>query len=374
MACSEPPPELTCVLFPGIVKNVDKAIQCLGGIRNISQVYSQSVKKLSLSFRPEDPFMKKIYGECRKTAGVLLKVKIKKTKIDNELKKEVISTTVVGQVKRIHKFESMCDFQYLPIQREPSGAYQCILDKIFPSGLDNFDFMTESGPMHIVPSTFTRADRPYNYAYTNKRHPEKTEYSDKVLNIHRKSRVIPKLKYVFSLTNELPSEPNEYCLKRINQKIKLQPQVAQELETVKKMFNERPIWSYNMLNYQTKYRMAVLKLILPCVAVYMPNGPWKQLWVRFGYDPRKIPESRVYQILDVRVRHTAGMNAMIMKRDQLTQFKRADRDRRIEKVGVDDGCNPEEVEEGAVCFRPGIVPTQRQMFYQVLFVLLFYKC
>lgn len=30
--------ELFCVLFPGNVKNVDKAIQCLGGIRAISQV------------------------------------------------------------------------------------------------------------------------------------------------------------------------------------------------------------------------------------------------------------------------------------------------------------------------------------------------
>lgn len=30
--------ELTCILFPGIVKNSEKAIQCLGGIKGISQV------------------------------------------------------------------------------------------------------------------------------------------------------------------------------------------------------------------------------------------------------------------------------------------------------------------------------------------------
>lgn len=29
---------LVCVLFPGIVKNEDKAVQCLGGARGISQV------------------------------------------------------------------------------------------------------------------------------------------------------------------------------------------------------------------------------------------------------------------------------------------------------------------------------------------------
>lgn len=30
--------DLVCVLFPGIVNNDEKALQCLGGIKNISQV------------------------------------------------------------------------------------------------------------------------------------------------------------------------------------------------------------------------------------------------------------------------------------------------------------------------------------------------
>lgn len=32
--------ELVCVLFPGVVKNDEKALQCLGGLKVISQVYS----------------------------------------------------------------------------------------------------------------------------------------------------------------------------------------------------------------------------------------------------------------------------------------------------------------------------------------------
>lgn len=30
--------KLTCVLFPGVVKNEERAIECLGGIRAISHV------------------------------------------------------------------------------------------------------------------------------------------------------------------------------------------------------------------------------------------------------------------------------------------------------------------------------------------------
>lgn len=29
---------LTCILFPGVVKNDEKALECLGGIRYISEV------------------------------------------------------------------------------------------------------------------------------------------------------------------------------------------------------------------------------------------------------------------------------------------------------------------------------------------------
>ncbi|RVE48774.1 hypothetical protein evm_006548 [Chilo suppressalis] len=364
---SKPYPDLTCVLFPGIVKNTDKAIQCLGGIRNISQVYSESVKKLGLSYRPEDPYLKKMYADCRKTAGLLVKVRVKKHKIDNELKKEVISTEVVGQVKGIYRFESICDFQYLPIQNDSRGVNNCILDQIFPSGLDAFEFMNEPGPIYIVPSSFSRTEKPYNYAYTNKKNSEKIDYTDKDLIAHRRSRSVPLVRYKFSLTNELPSEPNEHALKRFKQRLKIQPQMAQEFEFIKKMLQERPILSYNMIRYQSKYRLAVLKIILPTVAVHMHEGPWKKSWVRFGYDPRKIPESRIYQTLDFRVRHTAGMNVMVMKRKHLAQYKKAESERRGEKmdIGDDDMVTSEEVVEAAVYFRPGIVPAQRQMYYQL---------
>lgn len=32
------------------------------------------------------------------------------------------------------------------------------------------------------------------------------------------------------------------------------------------------------------------------------TGPWRSLWVRFGYDPRKHPEAKIYQVLDFRIR------------------------------------------------------------------------
>ena len=38
-----------------------------------------------------------------------------------------------------------------------------------------------------------------------------------------------------------------------------------------------------------------------CIASQV-TGPWRSLWVRLGYDPRKIPEAKKYQVLDFRIR------------------------------------------------------------------------
>lgn len=32
------------------------------------------------------------------------------------------------------------------------------------------------------------------------------------------------------------------------------------------------------------------------------TGPWRSLWIRYGYDPRKSPEAKIYQVLDFRIR------------------------------------------------------------------------
>ena len=37
------------------------------------------------------------------------------------------------------------------------------------------------------------------------------------------------------------------------------------------------------------------------VAYKFTTGPFKKMWVKFGYDPRTDPSSKVYQSIDIRV-------------------------------------------------------------------------
>lgn len=48
-------------------------------------------------------------------------------------------------------------------------------------------------------------------------------------------------------------------------------------------------------------RVHLFKSCLPYVAYCIVKGPFRQLWVRFGYDPKQHPESAVYQTIHFRV-------------------------------------------------------------------------
>ncbi|XP_055730437.1 general transcription factor 3C polypeptide 5-like [Salvelinus fontinalis] len=88
------------------------------------------------------------------------------------------------------------------------------------------------------------------------------------------------------------------------------------------MFESWPIWSRNSVKANLDIHPYKLKLLLPIVAYYMVTGPWRSLWVRFGYDPRKTTEAKKYQVLDFRIRcstkHGYTINDMPVKAKRST--------------------------------------------------------
>lgn len=54
---------------------------------------------------------------------------------------------------------------------------------------------------------------------------------------------------------------------------------------LRKLFDVRPIWSRNAVKANISIHPDKLKILLPLIAYYMITGPWRSLWIRFGYDP-----------------------------------------------------------------------------------------
>uniref|UniRef100_A0A182P9H8 Transcription factor IIIC subunit 5 HTH domain-containing protein n=1 Tax=Anopheles epiroticus TaxID=199890 RepID=A0A182P9H8_9DIPT len=97
----------------------------------------------------------------------------------------------------------------------------------------------------------------------------------------------------------------------------------EDVEKVRNAFKIRPIWTRNALVNINKLviHSQTLGLILPSVAFYYVNGPWRGTWVRYGYDPRKHFDARAYQLLDFRVRAIGSLHEYIkIKRLSLTKI------------------------------------------------------
>lgn len=48
-------------------------------------------------------------------------------------------------------------------------------------------------------------------------------------------------------------------------------------------------------------RVHLFKSCLPYVAYSIVKGPYRQMWIRYGYDPKQHPSSAIYQTIHFRV-------------------------------------------------------------------------
>lgn len=87
---------------------------------------------------------------------------------------------------------------------------------------------------------------------------------------------------------EVPSKPNSKALEAAS-KIK-----DGLVEDMTKLFANRPIWSRAALQCHIQgASQERLKQLLASVSYYWLNGPWRALWTRIGYDPRKHPGAKM---------------------------------------------------------------------------------
>jgi general transcription factor 3C polypeptide 5 (transcription factor C subunit 1) len=89
------------------------------------------------------------------------------------------------------------------------------------------------------------------------------------------------------------------------------PQGSDQWESqmvVSRMFDEKPIWSKTSLTERLlekglSFSFGMLRRFLCRIAYYFSSGPFLRFWIKKGYDPRKDPDSRIYQRIDYRVPH-----------------------------------------------------------------------
>lgn len=103
----------------------------------------------------------------------------------------------------------------------------------------------------------------------------------------RNRRPVNAIAFNFSMA-EVPSAPNP---KAAETACKIKDGLV---EIITKLFANRPIWSRTALQCHIRgASQERLKQLLAYVAYYWLNGPWRTLWTRMGYDPRKDPSAKM---------------------------------------------------------------------------------
>ncbi|XLR21912.1 hypothetical protein S83_014640 [Arachis hypogaea] len=313
------------VHYPGYPSTVSRAVDTLGGIQGILKARSSQANKLELCFRPEDPYSHPAFGELHPCNGFLLKISKRKLCSEHDAKangsvpgnitenerqadqpeseglteddkvEECISADkeanlcadVVAHVSEAYHFNGMFDYQYVvPVhaevaQRKKRNWSELEEPHFGEGGLMDVD---HEDIMLIVPPLFAPKDMPENLVL---RPPATSSSKRKQEEIVQPHLEVPK---IVNWEEYIPQGSDQW-----------ESQMA-----VSRMFDERPIWSKDSLierlhDKGLSFSHAMLRRLLSRISYYFSSGPFLRFWIKKGYDPRKDPDSRIYQRLDYRV-------------------------------------------------------------------------
>uniref|UniRef100_A0A673LPV2 General transcription factor IIIC, polypeptide 5 n=1 Tax=Sinocyclocheilus rhinocerous TaxID=307959 RepID=A0A673LPV2_9TELE len=304
---------LVSVEYPGVVNNVDTMLESIGGEEGVSKTYADSSKRLELRFRPKDPFC---YPAIRYSfTNLLLRVR-RRTREGNSAETQ-ISMDIVGLIEITYTFQGMADLQYLATHNDADGNQMSLYDEIILPATAN-----DSERTSVLSSAvcvfwwfdllITFVGFPLNSRETAMQAVLLKDHLIAPNRAHRPNNAI----FVNFDDKTIPTAPLEASVTSWK-KVCVHPNDVKAEQQLRQFFEKRPIWSRNSVKTNINIHPEKMKHLLPYVAYYMLTGPWRSLWVRFGYDPRKTAEAKIYQVLDFRIhygmKHGFGVNDMPVK-------------------------------------------------------------
>ncbi|XP_014597812.1 PREDICTED: general transcription factor 3C polypeptide 5 isoform X2 [Polistes canadensis] len=285
---------------------------------------------------------------------------------------ELPKLKILGRIDTEFQFNNLCDFQYLTMteKKDNPKALESIYDKIHPTGIPPYSWLKNDVPYFLPPAAFSRMDSVHQYVPKT----ETNSLSENVIGKNKKRRG-GFVNFICFKTQGVPTKPPH----GIETAMRVKFLQNMHLDKIRQMFEERPIWSKNAILYNTKFTTEQLKILLPSVAYYFITGPWRIMWIRLGYDPRKDITARKYQTLDYRLRAMRGLGSTIKCKRNYSEYTLPYKSAPAAKpktsiltpnISMEPNETKEtEMSENMYIYREGMVPPSRQMFYQYCDIL-----
>uniref|UniRef100_UPI00358EBF40 general transcription factor 3C polypeptide 5-like n=1 Tax=Myxine glutinosa TaxID=7769 RepID=UPI00358EBF40 len=309
MDIQAPLPSFVCVELPAVLSSVPNVLQALGGQDCLDKVHGDPGRRIELSFRPGDPYCRPVYGDRFSSTSLLLRVRRRRRALKQGVEEPGIwgpcTSQVVGIITTTYKFQGLVDFQYLGVSQGNDNETVSMYDTVNIPKMEGMEFFQRNVPLFLLPPAFSRQDNPVDYYYRPETQHREGYKIPKVSsgNVirHGRARRPHNALFVSFEDAEVPGRPLEAAITNWS-RVNLHPEESDVELKLRQLFAERPVWSKKALCVHISLHLDKLKLLLPVLAYYMLTGPWRSLWVRIGYDPRKYPEAKAYQVLDFRLR------------------------------------------------------------------------
>ncbi|CAK9291737.1 unnamed protein product [Gordionus sp. m RMFG-2023] len=130
---------------PCIINNIENCFKTLGGFEKIALSVSKAQpEKLALRLRAEDNFHNPILSTPQVCCQYLLQIKrLKKTNQLTDLKEYKYTFKIIGKIQLMYEFTNLCDFQFLPIQKNENNMPKLIMNNVIPKEFLNDDSLNE---------------------------------------------------------------------------------------------------------------------------------------------------------------------------------------------------------------------------------------
>lgn len=271
-----PKREVICIEYPGFVRNLEPALESLGGDAGIIKAATAITSSiLPLRLRTDDPLSRPIFGEKHSTKGLLLKVT--RGRGDGE---EPVRARIVARVESLFRFPGMADFQFVAddtLTVPPQEEGEAIM-------------ISKPEPLLAVPPLFIRNDMPMEYNFCSFYGEDPPAFRGPGGG-KAKGQLPPHVFKFVAISVPPPIAKPELV------EGKFKPERREHLLKLHDLFIERPIWSAVALHQKISgiNFLSELESLLPRLSYTFRSGPFSALWIKRGYDPRKDANSRKYQ-------------------------------------------------------------------------------
>ncbi|KAF1742387.1 hypothetical protein MXB_3849 [Myxobolus squamalis] len=254
---------LCCINFPGYFSDYNKALEIMGGSKNIIRCIKTGTP-IELKLRQDDPFC--IPLESSVDDSVLVLARFSRKKVNDNKK---ITVELLGVLEEAIKFNALADFQV-----ETDQNMQSSFSSIFGA-----EFLDVPQKTTIVPNFFSRRRTSKYFA-----DPLTNVDFDKFLGslpLHFEADMNFFESFVKS-NALLPNEKTSLSSKTTNQ----------HSEKLMEMFKHRPLCtSYFSRKQFPSFSQYQMKTALSSIAHFITSGPFKKTWCIDTYDPKSNPDS-----------------------------------------------------------------------------------